>query len=380
MRTSGLDTIRAHRSSTGITLQRETPAQYPADRPHRLTVGSYDEDGRPTYAEVLLDRDSVEIALQPGRVVVPDAKDDTWAKVRLDDTSLTNLATVLPKIEDGRTRAVIWNSLRDATADAELDPRVAFEVLLSAIPHEDSDIAIGSLLRWAEERLLGLYLPYEPYRRRLAEVLTATLAQTQPGSSRQLAITRALIGTSDDADLLQHWLDGEEVPDGLQIDTDLRWSLVLRLVRLDVFGAVEIGAELARDRSTEGVAAAAKCRAALPAGKEEAWARLMADAEVGVNELFAVAEGFWHPAQAELTAPYVERYFSEIAGTAALRFGMALPLATSRIFPRFAVGERTVELAGQVIADDNVAPSIGRSVADATDDLRRALAVRRTFG
>jgi len=378
LRTSSVDTIRAHRTSTGITLQRETPAQYPADRPHRLTVGSYDEEGRATYAEALLDRESVEVALEPGQVVVPDAKDDTWAKIRLDEPSLANLATVLPKIEDGTTRAVIWNSLRDATADAELDPRQAFEILLEAIPHEDSDIAIGSLLRWAEERLLGLYLPYEPYRGRLAKALTET--EAEPGSSRQLAITRALISTTDDASLLQQWLAGEEVPEGLRIDTDLRWSLVLRLVRLNVFGAAEIDAEFARDRSTEGVAQAAMCRAASPAGKEAAWTRLMTDAEVGVNELFAVADGFWHPAQAEVNAPYVERFFDGIADTAALRFGMALPMATSRIFPRFAVEERTVELGAELVADDNVAPSIGRSVADATDDLRRALAVRRTFG
>lgn len=292
--------------------------------------------------------------------------------------SLANLASVLPKIEDGTTRAVIWNSLRDATADAELDPRLAFEILLEALPHEDSDIALGSLLAWVDQRLLGQYLPWEPYHGRLA----ATLAQikTEPSSSRQLSITRGLISTTDDADLLQHWLHGEEVPDGLQIDTDLRWSLVLRLVRLGVFGGVEIDAELTRDRTTEGVAQAAKCRAASPAGKEAAWARLMVDAEVGVNELFAVADGFWDPAQAELNAPYVERFFAGIAGTAALRFGMNLSMATSRSFPRYAIDERTVELAEQVVADDNVAPSISRSIADRTDDLRRALAVRRTFG
>jgi aminopeptidase N len=378
LRTAGLDTIRARRTGTGITLQRETPAQYPADRPHRLTVGSYDEQGRPTFAEVLLDRDSIEVALQPGQVVVPDAKDETWAKVRLDATSLANLATVLPRIEDGTTRAVIWNSLRDAAADSELDPQQVFEILLEAIPHEDSDIALGSLLQWAKSRVLGGYLPYEPYRGRLAEVLAAT--SSEPGSSRQLVIAQSLIDTTDDAKLLQHWLDGEEVPDGLRIDTDLRWSNVLQLVRLDVFGTAEIEAELARDRSTEGVAQAAKCRAASRAGKEAAWTRLMTDAEVGVNELFATAEGFWHPAQAELTAPYVERFFTGIAGTADLRFGMALPMATGRLFPRFAVDERTVALAEQLVADDNVAPSIRRTVADAIDDLRRALTVRRTFG
>jgi hypothetical protein len=99
----------------------------------------------------------------------------------------------------------------------------------------------------------------------------------------------------------------------LQIDADLRWSLVLRLVRLRAFGAAEIDAELAGDKSTEGVSQAARCRAALPDGKEEAWARIMTETEIGVKELFATCEGFWHPAQADVTAPYVERFFAEIA-------------------------------------------------------------------
>jgi len=170
------------------------------------------------------------------------------------------------------------------------------------------------------------------------------------------------------------------VPAGLQLDSHLRWSLVLRLVRLNAFGETEIAAELAQDQSTEGIAQAARCRAALPTGKEAAWALMMSGTEVGVNELYATAEGFWHPEQAELTAPYVERFFTEIAATAKLRFGMAVAMATGRMFPKFAVDERTVELAEQLVADDNVAPSIRRTVADATDDLRRALAVRRAFG
>ncbi|HEY0618712.1 MAG TPA: aminopeptidase N [Kribbella sp.] len=375
LRTSGLDTISAERTSTGITLHRRSPDQ--ADRPHQLTVGSYDEAGRGTFVEVLLDRDSVAVDLAPGQVVVPDAKDDTWAKVRLDQTSLANLPEILPKLEDSTTRAVIWNSIRDATADAELDPRRALEILLEALPQEDSDIAVGSLLRWLEDHLLGVYLPYEPYRAEAAEVLTDKLAQTPPGTSLQLATARGVIATTDDAKLLRNWLDGEDVPEGLRIDADLRWSLVLRLVRLNAFGAAEIDAELARDKSTEGQSQAARCRAALPGGKEAAWARIMTDPETGVTELFASCEGFWHPAQAELTAPYVERFFAEITGTADLRSGMAIALTTMRVFPRFAVAQSTIELADALVADENVAPSIRRTVSDLTDDLRRAVKVRR---
>ncbi|HEY0470538.1 MAG TPA: M1 family aminopeptidase, partial [Kribbella sp.] len=386
LRTSGVDTISAERTGTGIgkgsgiSLQRRAPVEHPADRPHKLTVGSYDESGRGTFVEVLLDRDSVDVDLEPGQVVVPDAKDDTWARIRLDATSLANLPAVLPKIEDSTTRAAIWNSIRDATGNAELDPRQALDILLEALPSEDSDIAVESLLRWAEDRLLGVFLPYEPSRGELAAVLTAKLAQTRPGSSLQLATTRGLVATTDDAKVLQNWLAGEDVPDGLEIDADLRWSLVLRLVQLNAFGAGDIQAELNRDKSTEGVIQAARCRAALADGKEAAWARIISDPEIGVNELFAACEGFWHPGQAEITAPYVQRFFAEIAGTVGLRSGMGLHIATLRTFPRFAVAQRTIDLADELVADSNVDPGIRRTVSDQTDDLRQAMEVRRAFG
>jgi aminopeptidase N len=381
LRTAGLDTISAERTATGIRLHRSTPPSQPADRPHKLTVGGYDESGRSISVQVLLDRDAVDVELDPRTaVIVPDAADDTWAKIRLDATSLANLPAVLPKIADGSTRGVIWNSIRDSVADAELDPRQALAILLEAIRSEDSDIAIGSLLRWLEDRLLGAYLPQEPYRGQAAAALIARLAETATGSSLQLAIARGVVATTDDTKLLQGWLEGAGVPDGLQVDTDFRWSLVLRLVRLGTYGKPEVDAELAKDRSTEGVAQAARCLAATADGKEAAWQRIMTDGSVGVTELFATCEGFWDPAQTELTAPYVERFFREIAHTGEIRSGVAVALTVNRIFPKFAVDEAVIQQAEALIADETVAPSIRRISADQTDDLRRAIAVRRTFG
>jgi aminopeptidase N len=371
LRTSGLDTISVARTTDGVILHRARPDD--AERPHRLTVSAYDEGGRPTSVDVLLDADEVPVALDPSAaLVVPDSGDDTWAKIRLDAAGLEALPKVLPLIADGTTRAVIWNSIRDSVADGDLNPQQALEILLAALPAEDSDIAVGSLLRWAEDSLLGRALPYEPFRAQLADALTDRLATCPPGSSLQLAIARGVIATTTDADLLQAWLsNSSSTPAGLVVDADLRWALTLQLVRLNVFGAAEIDAELAQDHSTEGTIQAAKCRAASPDGKEAAWNRVMTDPTVGVNELYALCAGFWHPAQTELTAPYVDRYFAEIAGTAQIRAGIAVGLTAGRIFPRFAVDERTVVRAGSLVADDTVPPGIRRAVADATDDLKR---------
>jgi aminopeptidase N len=329
--------------------------------------------------DVVIDGSAVEVALS-NQVIVPDANDDTWIKLRLDPESLANLPAVLPKVADGTTRAVIWNSIRDSVADAELDPRQALDLFVTAIEHEDSDIAVGSLLRWLEDKLLGGYLPYDAHRGAVADALGNKLAGTSAGSSLQLATARGFVTTTDDAATLAAWLDGSDVPDGLEIDADLRWSLVLRLVRLNAFGAAEIEAELARDTSTEGVVEAAKCRAALPDAKEAAWARVMTDPGLGVSELLATADGFWHPAQADVTAPYVERFFTDVRRMAEIRSGMVVPLTVQRIAPKYVIDADLIDRAEALIADETVAPGIRRQTANFADELRRAVEVRRTFG
>ncbi len=378
LRTSGLDTITAERTETGVVLHRTSPDT--SRRPHKLSVRGYDASGAGETVDVMLEGDTVEVALSnDAAVIVPDADDDTWAKIRLDATSLPNLPEVLPKIADGTTRAVIWNSIRDATAHAEFDPRQALDLFCTAIQPEDSDIAVGSLVRWLEERVLGGYLPDDESRGAVADALGNKLATAEPGSSVQLATVRGFIATTSDGELLKAWLDGSRTPDGLEIDAELRWALVLRLVRLDVFGAAEIDAELARDTSTEGVNHAARCRSALADGKEAAWTRIMTDPTIGVKELLAAAEGFWHPGQAAVTAPYVERFFTDIHRTAEIRAGMVVALTVHRIVPEFVIEPELLTRAEALVADESVAPSIRRQTANFADNLRKAVAVRRTF-
>ncbi|HZX04672.1 aminopeptidase N [Kribbella sp.] len=383
LRTPGLDTLTVVRTAGGIKLHRKAPAAYPATRPHKLIVAGYDADGGRTAVDVLVDADEVDVDLDPSvAVVIPDAGDDSWAKIRLDADSLANLAAVLPKITDGVTRAVVLNSVRDAVADAELDPKAGFDVVLGMLPTETSDIAVGTLLNWSVSHLLGVYLPYEPYRGQLADVLRARLETVEVGSSVQLSLARGFVRFTDDVDRLKGWLAGDGVPDGVTMDADLRWLVTLQLARLGAIGEAEIDAELRRDSSSEGVVHATRCRAALPTAeaKERAWGQITTDADLANYELYAACEGFWHPAQAELTAPYVDRYFAEIGGTEKLRSGWVVARSAQLAFPRYAVEQRVVDRGSALVADESVAAGIRRSVADGVDDVKRALSVRSAFG
>jgi aminopeptidase N len=106
----------------------------------------------------------------------------------------------------------------------------------------------------------------------------------------------------------------------------------------------------------------------------------MADAGCPNYELYAIANAFWQPSQRELTAPYVERYFAEIADLAAIRSGWVLARVSEYAYPQTAADPRTVELTEALLARDDLDPGVRRSVLDAGDDLRRVVASRQKFG
>jgi aminopeptidase N len=49
------------------------------------------------------------------------------------------------------------------------------------------------------------------------------------------------------------------------------------------------------------------------------------------------------------------------------------------VYPAYAVEPVTLELAEAALARDDLAPGVRRSIVDATDDLRRALASRQRY-
>jgi aminopeptidase N len=115
------------------------------------------------------------------------------------------------------------------------------------------------------------------------------------------------------ADRLTGWLNnttGNDLPDGLVVDTDLRWILLAHLARLGRVDAARIEDELTRDTTITGQERAAQALAARPTAeaKAEAW-RIAVEAGDTPNETqFRTILGFQQPGQEELLRPYLGRY------------------------------------------------------------------------
>ena len=68
-------------------------------------------------------------------------------------------------------------------------------------------------------------------------------------------------------------------------------------------------------------------------------------------ELEATGLGFWQSGQGDLLAPYVDRFFAEIAGTVEVRQGWVLGEAARSFFPLTVLDQRAVDLAHGTLAD-----------------------------
>ncbi|GAB3766888.1 aminopeptidase N [Microlunatus parietis] len=389
LRTSGLDTIAV---ADGV-VRRIAPVDHPADRTHAIEVARLDESG------AVADRTRIQLAGEPywdrslspskgpspsNGLIVPDAADETWAKIAFDAGDWPRLTAVIGRISDPAIRLVVVNAARDAVRDAALDPAEALRLILAALPAETEDVVWEAMARFARTELTGPYCPRAERAGRTAElhrVTLAAMAGAAAGSDRQLLAFRAAIPTAADPELLRGWLAGSTLPAGLELDPDLNWALVSRLSELTGDAAL-IEQRLASDRSALAEQHAARARAALPdaAAKASAWELLMRPSTASAYQVYATAEGFFRPDQDELAADYVRRYFAEVGATAGFRTGWALGRTAELAYPYLAVSEETLALAEQTLAGNGLADPLRRALIDGTDRLRRAVAARRRFG
>ncbi|MGK5519856.1 aminopeptidase N [Micromonospora sp. URMC 107] len=381
-------TVDADGRYTEVAIGQTAPASHPVLRPHRIGVGRYAADGTVVRTEVDLDPDAdggrtvlAGLAGEPAaRLLLPNDGDLTFAKIRLDPASADAVPLVLPGLADPLARALLWGEALDAAIDGERPVAGLVALIAAALPAETEVIIAEDVLALSRS-LVDRYLDPLAREAALAQVAAAcrTLLDGAPaGGSLQLAAARGWLAASTDADRLAGWLAGRDVPPGLAVDAELRWSLLLRLVVLGAAGEAEIAAEAAADPSAAGAERAARCRAALPdpAAKRAAWEIVVSNTELSNRLVEATAEGFWQPEQAELTAGYVERYFADMPAAARSRTPWVADQIAKSAFPRYAVAQPTREAAAALLARDDVTPGLRRVVTDADDDLRRALVAR----
>ena len=383
-----------------FTVVQHAPEQWPTLRRHRIGIGCYDptDDGieRVHRVEVDIDGERTEVDALIGvpapAVVLLNDGDLSYAKIRID----RGLDVVVERIQDfidPVARALLWGATWDMCRDAQLPASDYVELVSRGVAVETDLTAVTAVLAQAEAAV-RYYTP--PQRRpglatRWTAGLVRLLKDAEPGSDHQLAIVRALatsLTTPAGADLLRAWLAGEEVPEGLSVDTDLRWRFVSQLAQLGGLDSAGIDAELARDNTATGAEKAAGARAARPDAdaKAEAWRLAVEDASVPNATHTQICAHFWAPDQDEVLKPYVDAWFEVMGDISAQRNGWGQRSLAIRknvgelLFPRTFGDRALLARIDEWMATTDLSDSVRRMVSERRDDVERALRCQEAAG
>lgn len=381
LQTSGIDTLACEVDDDGAArLRLVNGSPTPVRRPHAVHVTRFGPDGSDTES-LLVTGELTPLGLRGGAdaLILPDSRDETWAKVQLDERSAAHAGRTLLAVDDPLARAVIWSSLREGMRDATLDPARYVDAVEHALPRE-SDVGVEEVLAICRGAV-GRYLVAPEHEARLAAVARQILDAAPPAGNRQLVAARALIGLTADVGLLSSWRAGD-APEGVLADEDFRWRLTRRLCELGALSVDDIAAEAQRDPSSQGALHALECRAALPSPelKAETWQAIVGDGSLSNYQLYALGGHFFSPRQLDVTRDYVARYFQDIPSTAGLYSGWMAEQLAGFAYPAYAVDESTLDLAAACLAADGLPAGLRRAIADHTDDLRRAVRSQELFG
>ncbi len=380
---------------TSVSVLQEAPADYPTLRTHRIGVGLYDLDSSGTTPR-LVRRERLEIDVSGSRTDIPELtgvrqpdvlllNDDdlTYAKLRLDDRSRQTVVEHIAAFESAVPRALCWTAAIDMLRDAELPTREFLRLVLSGLPAE-SDINLVTVMLRQVEMALSEYADrgWAPQGwQQLSDGARAAMLAAAPGSDFQLAWARQYASAArDPKDLavLRGWLDGEGVPDGLTVDTELRWTLLQCLVSNGAAGEDEIATELRSDQTASGERLASMTRAMLPdpAAKAEVWRRITEDTSLPNWLHRAMVLGFQPPTQVELLEPYRRRYFDTVSDVWNRFDGEVAQVFVTFAYPLLQVDQDTVTATEAWLAEPGRPGPLRRLVAEGRDRTMRALAAR----
>ncbi|MFV0286433.1 MAG: ERAP1-like C-terminal domain-containing protein, partial [Demequina sp.] len=369
-----------------FAVLQEVPAEWPTQRPHRLGIGGYDvvvdDTGvtrleRSMYVEIDVSGERTDVSElvgkhRPALLLINDG-DLAYAKVRLDEQSLATAVEHVGSFADPLARSMVLTAAWDMTRDGEMPARQYIDLVLKNIGRESESTTIMVLLRQLATALALYVHPVHEgdAAQHVAEQLWKLAIEAEPGSDSQLQFVRAFAAHAQSElhlDNLQGLIDEKLHLEGLEIDKDLQWDLLIGLVAGGRAGEVAIELQLAKDGSASGQRRAAHATAAIPTveGKRAAWDSLVNAEKDLPNALqFEATAGFGHVHDTALLEPYVDEYFASVRRIYADK--------TNEMATNLIEGLYPAELAGRVADLQDKADAWLAENADAHDALKRLI-------
>ena len=399
LQTAGVNTLRPEVKLSGDTYEsiaiKQEPPLIPAGstekRPHRMAVGLYDLKG-----DVLSRRTSVELDVageltsvdklkgeKVADLLLINDKDLSYAKIRFDQRSIDTLKSHLGKLNDNLSRALCWSAAWDMLRDAEISSSDFIDIAIAGLPGEDDITTVTALGNQLSSAIEVYAAPKnrDSLREKIATVMGDLLERAKPGSDFQLQFARffaSLAHTQAQGAKIRELLDGKL--NGLTIDADLRWHLLICLVERGLAGVSEIDAELQRDNTLTGQLARERCLAAQPnlEAKEKAFKTATENFEISNWMRLSAIQGFARPLHRDFHAKFIDRYFGLILNIYNTKSYEDSSNIIDLLFPSYVVSNETLAKTDAWLTSTgkDAHPTLRRHVLEAKDSLVRALKVQ----
>ncbi|AOS96009.1 Aminopeptidase N [Microbulbifer aggregans] len=249
----GVNTIKAqfqceNNQITGLTITQTAPEDFPILRDQTIQLGIYRlEESSMVRVESLpvtysgaTTQVSNAVGLPCPQILNPNDEDWAYVKVTLDEQSVNQLSQHINAIESPFTRLMLWQNLFDSVLAAKMPLQEWIDFAL-ANAEEEQNInvirAISSHLQAAKAYLYRFDMPQEDrddQLQQIEEYVWAQLNSAPAGSDEQKTWFDSFTEVAFSQEALNHaekLLDGSLSIDGLEIDQDKRWQLIVLMNR-----------------------------------------------------------------------------------------------------------------------------------------------------
>lgn len=401
LQTAGVNRVRFDFTCEKGKLTSATLFQQPSSSgtlsPHRTKIALYEKDDNELELEKTLDEFyltqenslKLEKKYDCPDFVFPNHEDYDYALFSLDERSLANTGLALTTIRDPLTRLMLWNILHQMVRDQDLSPERFFELALMGLKSESNDLLLGNLLgRKSSLRQVQYELYLSPSDRALLApelegIIWDRVTKASKGSSLQmtffdfyLSVAQTLAAQEKLFDMLVK----NSPPDGITLDQDRRWNLVINLARNNHAQAKTlIEEELKKDNTTTGKRQALVARAAIPVAAEKMniWKQLMSGKNLTHSDMREAGREFFNANTPELGKPFVKEYFQRLRDMDWSKQDDYVEVWFESLYPQALCSNEVLKLSETHLNKARKLTSIARRAwLEAQDELSRCVKVR----
>ncbi|MDK6927180.1 aminopeptidase N [Actinotignum timonense] len=391
---SGVNTLRPEVEASGGVIDRLTVVQSndanSSLRPHRIRIAGYDLDGdglrcvKSEWVDIAGER--TEIASFKGAerpdLILLNSQDWGYAKIRFDADSFRVALENLEKFDNHLDRSVVVFAAMDMMRDGELDAHTYADIALAVLADETDGtvlrVVLGSLHSAVE--LYSNPATRTEFAAAVSERIFELALTAAPGSDRQLQLMGAAMRravSEEQLGLIAGWRDGVAVPEGYDVDQEVRWNILIALAANGRADQADIDAEFARDSSSFGQIFAAQAEGALPdsAAKEKVWEEIVHPETNTRQRNLALGTG---RSSAESVRAYAEKYFAVAKdmwdnNSVEIASNMLEYAYPAQLAGRTDLGVDLLALGQEWLATTDAAPACRRIVSEVVDGTARAV-------